>query len=77
MALRTAAARFSITWGTARSPTSHGVMSSTWSSVRAMEKSDSLLMFLLKARRPHVYRERAAHEGSSPVVVTVRKDFAD
>jgi hypothetical protein len=45
--------------------------------VRAMEKSDSLLMFLLKARRPHVYRERVAHEGSSPVVVTVRKDFAD
>jgi hypothetical protein len=37
----------------------------------------SLLMFLLKARRPHVYRERVAHEGSSPVVVTVRKDFAD
>ena len=35
---------------------------------RAKEKSDSLIMFLLKARRPQVYRERVSHEAKSPVV---------
>jgi hypothetical protein len=45
---------------------------------RAMEKSDSLLMFLLKARRPEIYRERVTHNGNNaaPIVIT-ESDFAD
>ena len=45
---------------------------------RAMEKSDSLLMFLLKARRPEIYRERVTPNGSNatPIAIT-RTDFAD
>jgi len=45
---------------------------------RALEKSDSLLMFLLKARRPEIYRERVTHKGSNAArIVITETDFAD
>jgi Bacteriophage Sf6, terminase small subunit-like len=38
---------------------------------RAKEKSDSLLMFLLKSRRPDKYRERSAHEANKNARVAI------
>jgi len=44
---------------------------------RAKEKSDSLLIFLLKARRPEKYRERITHDGNkhARIVIVPRTNF--
>jgi hypothetical protein len=44
---------------------------------RAMESSDTLLMFLLKARGPEVYRERYAIEHSSEIARPTAAELAE
>lgn len=42
---------------------------------RAVESSDTLLIFLLKAHRPEKYRETTKHEHSGPGGEPIRFDF--